>query len=67
MLGHEDVTSDYESILFSGLFKSFFEDGVTGTLGEEWLPSITTEGDEVKHSALLETGQVFGHCEEILY
>ena len=53
VLGHEDVSGDYELILVSGSLELVFEDGVPVGSCEKRKPVITTESDEVETTGIL--------------
>jgi hypothetical protein len=66
MLRHEDVSSDNEAILSSHALKLKFEDFVGSASRQQRLSQVATEGEKVKHAAVLIADKVFRHRKGIL-
>jgi hypothetical protein len=59
VFGHDDVTDDEESVAHTRPFQRFFEESAHGRI-EPLAPTVTTESDEVKVSAVLITMETEG-------
>jgi hypothetical protein len=53
VLGHDDISGDDESVPLSDLLQFLLENAVSGSNCERRLPSMATEGHEVKVAGML--------------
>ena len=53
MLGHQNIACNDKFVPQAHAFKRALEDRVSSGLGQQRLPSITTEGKKVENAALL--------------
>jgi len=67
VFGHEDISGDDEAVTLANGLQFALEGGVGLLDVQERESSITTEGNEVKLTGLLVTGQVSGHGERSLW
>ncbi len=61
VLGHQHIAGDDKGVSLPDAFKLMLEDAVGAKGGQQRLPSITTEGDEVKDTAVLVADKALGH------
>jgi hypothetical protein len=62
MLGHQNIACNDKSVPQTRAFKRALEDRVSSGLGQQRLPSITTEGKKVEDAALLVANKSLRHC-----
>ena|ERR1035441_656261 len=66
VLGHDDVSRDVETIPAAHLFQSLLEDATSLRAREQRCAAVTTKGDEVEVSGLLEAMESAGHFAKVL-
>jgi hypothetical protein len=61
VLGHDDVSGDKESVPSAHPLKGLLEDRAGLRFGQELIPVMTAEGDEMETAGLLESVEAPGH------
>jgi len=67
VLRHENVARNYEAITNAHRLKFTLEDAACRCAAQQWLPSITAEGEKVEATRFLVADKAFGHDGGIVY